>query len=177
MKHSCWILVLVANLCASVFCFAQNSGGTPPTTQTTEPASETKFHLNRNNWGLLPPGTDPQNRLGVPFLKHLVQDQETFWTSPLRFKKRDIVPAFTFAAITGGLMVGDSWLSKQVPDSPSSISRSQSVSNYLAYSMVAGTAAMYAWGHLTKDDHKRETGLLVTEAVLNSTAVTYLFKT
>lgn len=178
MKHSCWILVLVANLCASAFCFAQNSGGTPPTTRTPEPPSETtKFHLNRNNWGLLPPGTDPQNRLGVPFLKHLVQDQETFWTSPLRFKKRDIVPAFTFAAITGGLMVGDSWLSKQVPDSPSSISRSQSVSNYLAYSMVAGTAAMYAWGHLTKDDHKRETGLLATEAVLNSTAVTYLFKT
>jgi len=41
----------------------------------------------QNNWGLLPPGADPQNRLGTPFLKHLVEDQKTFWTSPFRLQK------------------------------------------------------------------------------------------
>ena len=43
----------------------------------------------QNNWGLLPPGVDPQNRLGTPFLKHLAEDQKTFWTSPLRMPKEE----------------------------------------------------------------------------------------
>ena len=130
----------------------------------------------RDDFGLLPPGVDPQNQLGWPFMKHLAEDQKTFWTTPLRWRERDAKAILPFVGFTGALMVGDSWISKQLPDSPGAIDRSRTFSNYTLYSLVGGTGAMYLWGHITKDDHKRETGLLAAEAAINSTGVVFALK-
>ncbi|MGH9648542.1 MAG: capsule assembly Wzi family protein, partial [Bryobacteraceae bacterium] len=79
-----------------------------------------------------------------------------------------------FGAFTGGLIAGDSWISRQVPVSQEA--RSKSISDYLTYSMIAGTGASYLWGHLRGNDHLEETGFLAGEAALNATAVAYALK-
>jgi membrane-associated phospholipid phosphatase len=126
---------------------------------------------------LLPPGADPDNRLVSPFMKHLVIDQEQFWTEPFRLRWPDAKVLAPFAAFTGALMAGDHWISQQVPNKTSQINRSKNISDYATYSLIGAAGGSYLWGHLSHNDHLRETGLLAGEAALNSTAVTYLFKT
>lgn len=130
----------------------------------------------RDNWGLLPPGADPENRLFLPFAKHLAQDQKQFWTYPFHARRDDAKYVLPFLAFTGALVASDSWMSKQIPDSPSQLKRSFDFSNYALYSLVGGVGATYLWGHITGNDHLSETGLLGAEAAINSTAITYALK-
>jgi membrane-associated phospholipid phosphatase len=125
---------------------------------------------------LLPAGEDPENRLLKPFMQHLALDQKQFWTAPFQWKRQDAQFLLPFAAFTGGLIAGDSWISRQVSDKPSQISRSKSISDYATFSLIGAAGASYFWGHFVHNDHLRETGLLAGEAALNSTAVTYLSK-
>ena len=120
-------------------------------------------------------GEDPENRLVIPFMKHLAQDQKQFWTSPFHLDRQDAKYLVPFVAFTGGLIAGDRWISQQVPISQ--INRSKSISDYATYSFMAAAGASYAWGHFVHNDHLRETGLLASEAALNSAAAAYLFKT
>jgi hypothetical protein len=57
---------------------ASDGSAQAPKTNTTEDKYE------------LQPGEDPQNRLVSPFVKHLAGDQKQFWTSPTRFRTRDL---------------------------------------------------------------------------------------
>jgi membrane-associated phospholipid phosphatase len=123
----------------------------------------------------LPTGENPENRLVVPFMKHLARDQEQFWTAPFHLNRDDAKLLIPFAAFTGGLIAGDRWISRQIPNSQ--INRSKSISDYATYSFIGAAGASYLWGHFTRNDHLRETGLLASEAALNSAAVAYLFKT
>jgi len=120
----------------------------------------------------LPPGEDPQNRLGTPFLKHLAEDQKTFWTSPFRAQKEDAKSSVPFFAFTGLLFASDSWISGQVPDSPSQLKRSQNFSNYALFSLAGAVGGGYLWGRMTHNDHLQETGILSSEAAINSVLVT-----
>jgi membrane-associated phospholipid phosphatase len=125
----------------------------------------------RTRDGYLPPGEDPQNRLFVPFVKHLASDQEHFWT--MRDLHRDSWrPLIPFAAFTGLMFAGDSWISQQVPDSPGQLQRSRNISNYALYSLLGTAGGSFVWGHVTHNDHMQETGLLSAEAALDSTGVT-----
>jgi hypothetical protein len=126
--------------------------------------------------GWLPPGTDPQNRLGLSFLRHLASDQKQFWTSPKRLQTKDLKWVVPLAGITASLIASDSWFSKQVPDKPNQIQRSLNISDYATYSLIGLGGASFLLGHLKGDDHLQEAGLLSGEAAINSTAVTYLFK-
>jgi hypothetical protein len=133
--------------------------------------------LRENQPTFLPVGNDPENRIVTPFMKHLALDQKQFWTAPLHLDRQDSKTLFPFAAFTGALMAGDDWISRQVPGKASQINRSKSISDYATYSLIGAAGGSYIWGHLTHNDHLRETGFLAGEAALNSTAVTYLFKT
>jgi membrane-associated phospholipid phosphatase len=125
---------------------------------------------------VLQPGDDPQNRLFVPFLEHLVQDQDRFWTAPAHLRTRDLRWVLPMTAGMGGLIAGDHWISQQVPDKPSQLKRSLNISDYAAYSMAGAAGGAFLWGHLTKDDHLRETGFLAGEAAVNALGVNALFK-
>src|SRR5437868_165078 len=124
----------------------------------------------------LEPGEDPQNRLLTPFLKHLATDQENFWTKPAHLRIKDLRWALPFTGLTAGLIASDSWLSKQVPDKPDQLKRSQNISNYAVFSLVGAAGASYVFGHMTHNDHLREAGFLSGEAAVNSTGVAYAFK-
>jgi hypothetical protein len=123
------------------------------------------------------PGGDPNNRLVSPFLAHLAEDQKQFWTSPARLRKKDLRWIVPFGGMTATLIAGDSWLSKQVPDKPSQLDRSLKISDYSTYALIGAGGGAFLLGHMTRNDHMSETGLLAGEAAINSTAVTYLFKT
>lgn len=124
----------------------------------------------------LEPGEDPQNRLLTPFLKHLATDQENFWAKPAHLRIKDLRWALPFTGLTAGLIASDSWLSKQVPDKPDQLKRSQNISNYAVFSLVGAAGASYVFGHMTHNDHLREAGFLSGEAAVNSTGVAYAFK-
>jgi membrane-associated phospholipid phosphatase len=124
----------------------------------------------------LPPGTDPENKLGWTFVKHLAGDQKTFWTSARDLDHGGARTFVPFVGFTGLLIASDSWMSKQVPDKPNQVNRSNTLSNLGVYSLVGAAGGSFVWGHLTKNDHLREAGLLSFETVLNSTAVAYALK-
>jgi len=122
----------------------------------------------------LQPGEDPENRLVSPFLKHIVSDQKQFWTSPARFRTKDLRWILPGAGITAAFIASDSWWAKQV--NPSHMQTSLHVSDYGTYSLIGLGGASFLFGHMTHNDHLQESGLLSAEAAINSTGVAYLFK-
>lgn len=126
------------------------------------------------NDGELPPGEDPENRLVSPFLKHLVNDQKQFWTSPLHLRVDDLKWIAPGVGVTAAFIASDSWWAKQVP--LSHMATSKTVSEYGTYSFIALGGASFLLGHIENNDHLSEAGLLAGEAAINSTAVAYAFK-
>jgi membrane-associated phospholipid phosphatase len=126
--------------------------------------------------GFLIPGTDPQNKLLLPFVKHMVSDQKQFWTSPTELTRGSARTFVPFVAFTGLLMGSDRWISRQVPDQTNQLNRSLNISNYAVYSLLGAGGGAFLLGQLRNNDHLSEAGLLSGEAALNSTAITYLLK-
>lgn len=124
----------------------------------------------------LPPGADPQNRLLVPFVSHLAQDQRQFWTLPTRAQKRDLKWIIPAAGGLAGLFATDSWISQQVPDRPGQLNRSKQISDYAAYSLIGAGGGAFLLGKISKNDHMRETGLLAAEAAIGATGAAYALK-
>jgi membrane-associated phospholipid phosphatase len=165
------LLALVIGAPAQVPSTPQKSDGTSlPSNPATPSLADNVDHDYT-----LQPGQDPENRLFSPFLSHVVSDQKYFWTAPARLNIRDLRWIIPAAAGTGALIAADSWISKQVPISQ--VNRSQSISNYAVYSLIGAGGGAFLLGHLTRNDHLRETGLLAGEAALNATAVAYVLKT
>jgi hypothetical protein len=125
---------------------------------------------------LLQPGEDPENRLISPFVKHLTSDQKQFWTTPARLHMKDLKWIAPFVGATAGLIASDSWIGRQVPDSPTQLRRSRDISNYTLYSIAAVASSSFVLGHIKSDDRLQEAGLLAGEAAINSTAVSFLLK-
>jgi membrane-associated phospholipid phosphatase len=126
------------------------------------------------NDGELPPGEDPENRLLSPFIEHLVNDQRQFWTSPLHLRVDDLRWIAPGLGVTAAFIATDSWWAKQVP--LSHMATSKTFSEYGTYSFLGLSGASFLLGHITRDDHLSEAGLLAGEAAINSTAVAYAFK-
>jgi membrane-associated phospholipid phosphatase len=120
------------------------------------------------------PGTDPENRLVSPFLKHLAEDQKQFWTSPTRIQVKDLKWIVPSAGILAAFIASDSWWARQVP--ASHVGTSKTFSDYTTYSFIGLSGASFLLGHMNHDDHLSEAGLLAGEAALNSAGVAYLFK-
>jgi membrane-associated phospholipid phosphatase len=138
------------------------------------PTSSRKSTPKTENGGWLAPGSDPENRLVSPFLRHLAGDQRQFWTGPGRLKVKDLKWIAPFTAVTSAFIASDTWWSKQV--NPNHVQTSLHISDYGTYSLIGLGGASFLLGHVTHDDHLQETGLLSAEAAINSTGVTYLFK-
>jgi hypothetical protein len=150
---------------------AQNDVPSSPSAPNTTQKASAADSANRFD---LQPGEDPQNRLVSPFLKHIVGDQKQFWTSPARFRTKDLKWILPSVGITAAFIASDSWWSRQV--NPSHQQTSLNISDYGTYSLIGLGGASFLFGSMTHDDHLQETGLLSAEAAINATGVTYLFK-
>jgi membrane-associated phospholipid phosphatase len=110
----------------------------------------------------------------VPQLfSNFAQDQKTIWTSPSHVRLSDADWLLPLGVVFGGMLATDTEVSKHLSNSPSRLKYSNDFSNYGLASLAGTAAGLYLWGHITHDDHKRETGLLATEAALDSLAATY----
>jgi hypothetical protein len=161
---------------------AQNATSSVPSASTGKPNSRTvpdgasqspKTNAPEDPYELQS-GEDPENRLVSPFVKHLVGDQKQFWTSPARFRTKDLKWILPAAGITVAFIASDSWWSKQV--NPNHMQTSLHISDYGTYSLIGLGGASFLVGHMTHDDHLQEAGLLSGEAAINATGVAYLFK-
>jgi hypothetical protein len=104
--------------------------------------------------------------------RRFLQDQEQIWTSPAHLTWADadlLVPIGIFA---GTLLGTDTDTSKNLSNSPSRLKNSTTFSNYGLGTMIGLGGGLYAWGQITHDEHKKETGLIAGEAALNSFVVT-----
>src|SRR5258708_28992239 len=117
-------------------------------------------------------GDDPDNHLLLPFVKHLANDQRTFWSAPAHLQKNDFEVLAPFAGITAGFIAGDSWISKQIPFGE--VQRSKKISDYGVYSLIGAGAGSFLMGHSTCNDRMSEAGLPSCEHSINSTAGTFL---
>lgn len=116
------------------------------------------------------------NNLGINYLKHLAEDQRSFWTFPASIHRRQVKVIVPFAAITAGLLTSDADFSSQLNRSPSRISISNNISNAGVGVMVAGGAGMYLVGRFGGNEHTRETGVLSSEAAIDSVVVSEILK-
>jgi hypothetical protein len=139
-----------------------------------QPSAPAKAGVDSDYPNILQPGEDPENRLLSPFLKHLAGDQKQFWTAPAHFQVKDLKWIVPFAGATAAFIASDSWMSKQVP--LSHVSTSKTVSEYGTYAFLGLSGSSFLFGQMTHDDHLQEAGLLTGEAAINATGVAYLFK-
>jgi capsule assembly protein Wzi/PAP2 superfamily protein len=151
-----------------------NAASTNPDTGVAPRVDPMRLDSSQENHGWLQPGEDPENRLLLPFLKHLGSDQKEFWTAPTRLQVKDLKWIVPSAGVLSAFIASDSWWAKQVP--ASHISTSKSISDYGTYSLIGLGGTSFILGHVTHDDRLQETGLLSDEAAINATAVAYLLK-
>lgn len=123
-----------------------------------------------------PSAIDANNSLGLHVLKSFAEDQRNIWTSPRRLKFSDTEWLVPLAGITAGLIETDHEFGKHLSSSPNRLNESNTLSNYGIGALVGAGAGLYLWGHITHNDHERETGFLAGEAAVDSLAVTYAAK-
>jgi hypothetical protein len=104
------------------------------------------------------------------FIKNLAFDQLHIWESPFKLRDSDATWAVPFGIATGALIATDHDTSKQLAK-PSRIDISKKISDYGLFTSIGAGAGFYGLGLMTHDEHKRETGLLAGEAVINATLV------
>src|SRR6516164_8599446 len=98
-------LVVVLFSALSGFCQSDNRSTKPVAGQAVPAVDSGHSNNSRQEW--LEPGADPENRLVSPFLKHLIQDQEQFWTMPSRLKVQDLKWIAPFAGVTAAFIASD----------------------------------------------------------------------
>src|SRR6202167_1124513 len=116
---------------------------------------------------------DYDTSIGPHLFKRLVKDQRAAWLAPAHVRLVDLDWLLPLGVATGAMLATDTEVSKHLSNSPSRLSRANDFSNYGVASMAAAAGGLYLLGRFTHDDHKRETGFLAVEAVVNSLAVTY----
>ncbi|MGA8763363.1 MAG: capsule assembly Wzi family protein [Candidatus Sulfotelmatobacter sp.] len=168
-----WFLILAAGLRGSGRAQAENATILSAAASVSRIAAGGAESRPASGYELLP-GEDPENRMMAPFARHLVKDQQQFWTTPGRLRLEDLHWAAPLAGMTAMLVASDSWISKQVP--PSHVESSKKISNYAVYSLAGMSAGSFLLGQSNGNDRLAETGLLSGEAAINSTATAYLLK-
>jgi len=97
-----------------------------------------------------------------------LSDQKDLWTSPSRLRFSDTIWLVPVSGITTGLFVTDASYSRHISHDASTISRNNTLSNAGVAALVGGAGAMWLLSYKNRNEHWRETGLLATQAAVNS---------
>ena len=108
--------------------------------------------------------------------RNVLLDQKAIWTSPLRFRERDLNWILPLSFITAGSIATDTAVTSHLTSDPQFIRRSRDYSNYALAGMVGTAGGMYFFGSFTNNPHLKETGLLSGEALADSLLVTTALK-
>jgi membrane-associated phospholipid phosphatase len=115
--------------------------------------------------------SDTENALGIRFIRNLALDQKAIWTSPFHLHWGDARWLLPLGEVTAGFLATDPATARAISNDPTTLSHYRSFSNYGVGSLIAAGGGLYVWGRITHDDHKRETGVLAGEAVIDSLVV------
>jgi membrane-associated phospholipid phosphatase len=176
MRRATSLRIVFAFLAAtSLLTWAQSdSEGENPSPATPMRAPAQANVMAEGDRRELLPGEDPENRLALPFARHLVQDQENFWSAPYHLRVKDFEWIAPLAGATAAFVASDRWISKQIPATWAE--NSKTASNFAAYSFMGVSVGSFLWGRVRGNDHLSEAGLLSGEAAINAAATTYVLK-
>jgi hypothetical protein len=110
-----------------------------------------------------------------PFMsigKRLLSDQAMLWTSPARIRWSDAEWLIPVAGLTTGFILTDRSFSHSLSTNQNTLKVYKDVRNGSVAALGAASGGMYLWSLYTHDPHQRETGLLATEAVLDTLVLT-----
>ena len=117
----------------------------------------------------------------APFIRKFAREEYAIWTSPFRKSSyqshvltKYVVP---FLAISGILIATDTRTANALPNTTDQTRWSGRVSQLGAGYTLAGFSGLtFLVGHLAKDNHAKETGLLALEALAHTEVVTFSVK-
>jgi membrane-associated phospholipid phosphatase len=149
-----------------------------PQKATEMSAGQTKSTPNVGNTSGSPQRNPvPQDQSGVSLLRNLAEDQKAIWTSPAKVRLGEATWLVPFAGVAAGFLVTDRDANLHMGGTPATLTRFDHFSNYGLAGMAGAGAGLYLLGKATKDERKREAGLLSEEAALDaflvSTALGY----
>ena len=116
---------------------------------------------------------DYENRGNLSMLRNSANDQKAIWTGPFRLKPAAADWLLPLGALAGGMFATDRDFEKHLSNSTDRLKYSKDFSNAGLAAFIGVGAGTYVWGHVTRDERKRETGLLAGEAAIDSLAAGY----
>ena len=108
--------------------------------------------------------------------ERLAEDQRGIWTSPAKVRSRDLSWIMPLGGITAGLVATDRAATRHVSQDPNSLRGYRTISNGGVTALVGAAGGLALWGMKTHEGHKRETGFLAAEALVNSLIATETLK-
>ena len=118
-----------------------------------------------------PENPHPASLAPSRFLKNFALDQKDIWTAPFKARIEDMNWLLPMTGLTLGLINADAEISSRIDKTSKTVSRSNTLSNAGLPAALGVGGAMYLLGRWHGDDHQRETGILMGEAVLNGALV------
>ena len=111
------------------------------------------------------------------FFKDIVRDQKAIWTAPFHAKSRDLKWILPLGGVTAVLFATDRKTANAVPTTGDWEKVSRDIS-YIGsgYATAGVSAGMYLLGKAIKNEKLRDTGRLAAEALIDTAAVTQVFK-
>src|ERR1700731_2284595 len=151
---ACWLLFVAETACAIGYAKPQEQhpDETPPmlTADRGDKNPVNDLATTRND-DAYEPAIGNSNSLGVPFLKNLVSDQKSIWTSPIRLRWADGTWLIPLAAVTGGFFATDRAVPPALSGDLKKLNHYSNFSNYGVYSLVAAGGGLYLWSKLSQD--------------------------
>ena len=112
----------------------------------------------------------------VVFMKNIGRDQRDIWTSPFRARVEDLKWIVPMVGVTAGAISADAELSRRVNPAGTIGRHSGTISNGGLAAMLGTAGGLYLMGKWRSNDHQKETGLLASEAGLDSFIVVEALK-
>lgn len=105
-----------------------------------------------------------------------LRDQKEIWTSPSRIRKADLTWLLPLGATMGLLIATDRHQMSLMHSNRSNRERSALISNTGLGALAGASVLTYGVGAFTRNDHARETGMLASEALVDSLVVSEALK-
>lgn len=109
--------------------------------------------------------------------RNILKDQEAIWTSPIRLRTDNVAgPVILVAATTVAITTDHQIMSSSRLLDTSLNNHAETASNGLVGAFVGVPVLLYGWGHLEHSAQAQETGILGSEAILDSLVVNEVMK-
>ena len=115
------------------------------------------------------PNVSAKPSLEHEFFKNILRDQKAIWTAPLHLQTSDGRWLAPLTIGTAALIATDQSTGDEIAESNSQVDASRIISyTGSGYGAAAVAGTFYAFGRVKHDQRARETGLLATEALVDS---------